>query len=153
MLFTQNFVQVHGYASPKGTKEGSFFFFIYASYTNLKTLQLYNDTTWCSQFGIIQVALTFRGLCTCHPVIRVKFLVFDIFVSINFLQNYFFIENSNSNLNLKDSKIFPLRFCNEKIRQTGANLLHLPVINKNPPDFYLHFTDTLKSTVIAYFIT
>ena len=47
------------------------------------------------------------------------------------------MENNNLNLNFKDGKIFPMRFCNEKMRQTGANLLHLPVINKNPPDFYL----------------
>ena len=58
-------------------------------------------------------------------------------VSINILQNHCFIENKNLNLNSKDSKICPVRFSNEKIRQTGANLLHLPVINKNPPDFYL----------------
>ena len=56
-------------------------------------------------------------------------------VSINFLQNSCFIENSNLILDFKDSKIFPVRFCNEKMRQTGANLLYLPVINKNAPEF------------------
>ena len=74
-----------------------------------------------------------KSLCT---ICFLQSFFFQI-VSINFFQNSCFIENSNLNLNFKDSKIFPVRFCNERMRQTDVYLLHLPVINKNPPDFYL----------------
>ena len=72
-----------------------------------------------------------------HPIIPQLTVYFFQIVSINFLQNSCFIENSDLNLNFKDVKIFPVRFYNQKMSQTGANLLHFPVINKNPPNFYL----------------
>ena len=77
------------------------------------------------------------GTLKSKPTFYLLTVYFFQIVSINFLQNSCFIENSNLNLDFKDGKIFPVRFCNEKMRQTGANLLHLPVINKNPPGFYL----------------